>query len=145
VSDWSQFSGFTYYTNATTDQDAEREKKGRARVSTLELEEIVKSLGLNRGSGGVTAEELDVDPEKYKRAEERESKEGVACTKEMHEAGICRKGEKREGAERTEKGTTVRDKDDEGYDKEAGDDSGDSVSLQSEADSSEITVSRFRA
>jgi hypothetical protein len=104
VSDWSQFSGFTYYTNGTSDQDEDREEgkeKGRARVSTLELEEITKSLGIERG-----------------------------------------RWEKEEGGERGEAGgeeeNEVETEESEGSD-------GDSVSLQSEADSSEVTVQRVRA
>ncbi|KAF1834637.1 hypothetical protein BDW02DRAFT_598035 [Decorospora gaudefroyi] len=50
VSDWSQFSGFTYYTDGTSDEEDQRDgkekKMGRKRVSTLELEEIVRELGV---------------------------------------------------------------------------------------------------
>ena len=46
VSDWSQFSGFTYYSSG--DSDTAKEKKGRARVSAKELAEIAKSLGVRR-------------------------------------------------------------------------------------------------
>ncbi|RAR01430.1 hypothetical protein DDE82_006534 [Stemphylium lycopersici] len=49
VSDWSQFSGFKYYTNNSSgDIDTTKEKKSRARFSAKELTEIAKSLGVRR-------------------------------------------------------------------------------------------------
>lgn len=49
VSDWSQFSGFKYYTNNSSgDIDTTKEKKSRARFSAKELAEIAKSLGVRR-------------------------------------------------------------------------------------------------
>ncbi|KAF1939195.1 hypothetical protein EJ02DRAFT_264000 [Clathrospora elynae] len=117
VSDWSQFSGFTYYTNATEADEERRREKSRGRVSTLELEDIVKSLGLARGGCGGLGEELyisDVGGE-----QKREGSESTECD------GVL--GAVRNGA-------------DEGSDEE--DEEG--VSLQSEADSSEITVHHQR-
>ena len=107
VSDWSQFSGFTYYTNATSEEEGEEKKDGRKRVVSTELEEIVKSLGIERP----LHKELQRDPKK-------EAEEAVA-------------------------GDAVRYNNEEGDGSEDGD--GDSVSLQSEADSSEVTVQRSRA
>jgi hypothetical protein len=116
VSDWSQFSGFTYYTNATSDgaeeEGGEKLEKGRARVSTLELEEITKSLGIAR--------------EKWENEKEGEAVE-------------VRDGEEKEEEEET-------DDDSQGGESSGDDDrDGASVNLQSEADSSEVTVQRCRA
>jgi hypothetical protein len=116
VSDWSQFSGFTYYTNATSEgseEDKEDKKEnGRVRVSTSELEEIVKSLGIERP----VRAEVQGDPEEDG---EGDGTEHIPASSE--EIG----GRRKEG--------------------ENNDEDGDSVSLQSEADSSEVTVSRLRA
>ncbi|KAH7348204.1 hypothetical protein BKA66DRAFT_306280 [Pyrenochaeta sp. MPI-SDFR-AT-0127] len=51
VSDWSQFSGFTYYTDPAGPPGAGSTQLRSAGVSMTELEEIVKGLGLGRGSG----------------------------------------------------------------------------------------------
>ena len=116
VSDWSQFSGFTYYTNATSEgseEDKEDKKEnGRARVSTSELEEIVKSLGIERP----VSAEVQGDPEE--EGEEDRIEHAPASSGET--------------GGRSEQGDNS-------------DEDGDSVSLQSEADSSEVTVSRLRA
>jgi hypothetical protein len=60
VSDWSQFSGFTYYTNATSEEEDEEKEERRRRVVSTELEEIVRSLGIGRPSNM----EIQQDPEK---------------------------------------------------------------------------------
>jgi hypothetical protein len=118
VSDWSQFSGFTYYTNATSDGaeengDEKAKKEGRKRVDTAELEEIAKSLGI-----------------------EREKWEGVGES-EKDEEGVEMRKEEEEAHEET-------DDDSESSESSDGSD-GDSIRWQSEADSSEITVQRCRA
>ncbi|KAF1844859.1 uncharacterized protein K460DRAFT_394652 [Cucurbitaria berberidis CBS 394.84] len=51
VSDWSQFSGFTYYTTATEPPDLEHMTTRSAGASVTELEDIVKALGLGRDVG----------------------------------------------------------------------------------------------
>lgn len=50
VSDWSQFSGFTYYTNPTEPPELEPGRIRSAEGGVTELEEIIKGLGL--GSNG---------------------------------------------------------------------------------------------
>jgi hypothetical protein len=50
ASTWSQFSGFTYYTNPA-ESTIELSHHRSRRVSTTELENIVQSLGLGRSDG----------------------------------------------------------------------------------------------
>ncbi|OAL55275.1 hypothetical protein IQ07DRAFT_638971 [Pyrenochaeta sp. DS3sAY3a] len=46
VSDWSQFSGFTYYTNPAEPPEIEPSRMRSADASATELSEIIKGLGL---------------------------------------------------------------------------------------------------
>jgi len=50
VSDWSQLSGYTYFTDSGSDSDNAREKSGKAKVSVQEVDTVMKSLGLQRKS-----------------------------------------------------------------------------------------------
>ncbi|KAF2855335.1 hypothetical protein T440DRAFT_504755 [Plenodomus tracheiphilus IPT5] len=50
VSDWSQFSGFTYYTDPSEPPDLGRDEESEG---STELEEIIRSLGLDQKEGGV--------------------------------------------------------------------------------------------
>ncbi|RMZ72811.1 hypothetical protein GMOD_00009860 [Pyrenophora seminiperda CCB06] len=49
VSDWSQMSGYTYFTDSGSDSDS-AEKSGKARVSVQEVDTVIKGLGLQRKS-----------------------------------------------------------------------------------------------
>ncbi|CAA9963706.1 hypothetical protein PTMSG1_07066 [Pyrenophora teres f. maculata] len=50
VSEWSQLSGYTYFTDSGSDSDNAREKSGKARVSVQEVDTVMKGLGLQRKS-----------------------------------------------------------------------------------------------
>jgi hypothetical protein len=132
VSDWSQFSGFTYYTNATEER---RVSGKRGRVSTLELEEIVKSLGLGRGSAGGLGEELYISDDKNQR--DNEEVDDISECDEEEKKSSEEKGGR--AAEVTADGVTTTDF----AASTQGDE--DSVSVHSDAHPSEVKVSRSRA
>jgi hypothetical protein len=125
VSDWSQLSGFTYSPPKDSDADFEKEKSGRSRVSGVELEEIVKLLGFEtNNSPGLWDKEVCLF--------EKKSEDGgssVAPTIFLEDDEDAVEGA---GVVCTCPTPRVRNGD-------AGDDA-----LQSEADSSEITVIRIR-
>ncbi|KAI4631204.1 hypothetical protein J4E83_002735 [Alternaria metachromatica] len=125
VSDWSQLSDFTYSPPKDSDADFEKAMSGRARISASELEEIVKSLGLKRQSSNeIWDKEIGLFEEKSE-----DGGSSVAPTIYLEDdedavdsAGVlctCPAPRVRNGA------------------------AGESA-LQSEADSSEITVIRIR-
>jgi hypothetical protein len=76
VSDWSQFSGFTYYTNATSEEEGEEKKEGRKRVVSTELEEIVKSLGIERPLHKEIQRDLEKEGEEVAASDEVEDNNG---------------------------------------------------------------------
>jgi hypothetical protein len=126
VSDSSQLSG---YSHKDSEADFGKEKNGRVRVSAVELEEIVESLGLKRHSShGIWDKELGPFEEKSE-----DGGSSVAPTiflegdEDAEDAAedICTCP-----APRVRNTNTNGDADD--------------ASLQAEADSSEITVIRIR-
>ena len=126
VSDSSQLSG---YSHKDSEADFGKEKNGRVRVSAVELEEIVESLGLKRHSShGIWDKELGPFEEKSE-----DGGSSVAPTiflegdEDAEDAAedICTCP-----APRVRNTNTNSDADD--------------ASLQAEADSSEITVIRIR-
>lgn len=52
VSDWSQFSGFTYYTNPAEPPEIEPSRMLSANASATELTDIIKGLGLGSNEKG---------------------------------------------------------------------------------------------
>jgi hypothetical protein len=126
VSDWSQLSG---YSHKDSDAEFEKEKSGRVRVSAVELEEIVKSLGLKRHSShGIWDKELGPFEE---RSEDGGSSVAPTIFLEDDEDG-------EDAAEDTCTcpAPRVRNTNTNG--------DADDALLQPEADSSEITVIRIR-
>ncbi|KAI4919295.1 hypothetical protein J4E85_009556 [Alternaria conjuncta] len=125
VSDWSQLSGFTYSPPKDSDADFEKAMSGRARISAAELEEIVKSLGLKRQSSNeIWDKEIGLFEEK---SEDGGSSVAPTIYLEDDEDAVDSAG-----VLCTCPAPRVRNGD-----------AGDSA-LQSEADSSEITVIRIR-
>ncbi|KAI4946439.1 hypothetical protein J4E91_007127 [Alternaria rosae] len=125
VSDWSQLSGFTYSPPKDSDADFEKAMSGRVRISAAELEEIVKSLGLKRQSSHeIWDKEIGLFEEK---SEDGGSSVAPTIYLEDDEDAVDSAG-----VLCTCPAPRVRNGD-------AGD-----AALQSEADSSEVTVIRIR-
>lgn len=118
VSDWSQLSGDSH---KDSEADFEKEKSGRVRVSAVELEEIVKSLGLKRhGSHRTWDKELGSSEDKSE-----DGGSSVAPTIYLEDDDV-----ELDGAGDICTCPAPRARDD--------------ASMQAEADSSEVTVIRIR-
>ncbi|KAL1795519.1 hypothetical protein ACET3X_005743 [Alternaria dauci] len=118
VSDWSQLSADSH---KGSEADFDKEKSGRVRVSAIELEEIVKNLGLKRHSShGIWDKEFGQSEDKSE-----DGGSSVAPTIYLEDDDV-----EVDGAEDTCTCPTPRARDD--------------ASMQTEADSSEVTVIRIR-